>query len=190
MTSLCVGSVDICCHSKLLLSLNFKVDDLEPSYATYCNKYTAGFDGWEPVASNPRLSAMLTAFSALTPPPLSQMSQDNPQDLPPWTLDGLFLLPHGRLKYYKKLYGRLLKSTTPGRSDHKLLVGAVEKLERLLSTVEGRFSVRLQSYPSVETVDKVTVDVGDAPPQYSPPENGARDTLLSDGSNSRHASLS
>lgn len=26
-----------------------------------------------------------------------------------WTLDGLFLLPYARLKYYKKLYSRLLK---------------------------------------------------------------------------------
>ena len=99
------------------------------------------------------------------------------------------MLPHGRLKYYKKLYGRLLKSTAPGRSDHKLLVGAVEKLERLVATVEGRFNVRLQSSPT-ETKDEVVVDMRDDPPQYSPLEPGIRDTLLSDGTNSRHASTS
>lgn len=107
-----------------------------------------------------------------------------------WTLDGLFLLPHGRLRYYKKLYGRLLKSTAPGRSDHKLLVGAMEKLERLLATVEGRFNVRLQSSLPIDTVDEVVVDIRDGPPQYSPPKFGARDTQLSDGSDSRHASVS
>jgi len=101
-------------------------------------------------------------------------------------LDGLFLLPHGRLKYYKKLYGRLLKSTAPGRSDHKLLVGAMDKLERLLTTVEGRFDVRLQSSPPIETEDEIVV----GPPQYSPAEPSIRDTLLSDGTNSRHASTS
>jgi hypothetical protein len=132
----------------------------------------------------------LAAFSASNPPPLLQSSPANPSEPLTWTLDGLFLLPHGRLKYYKKLYGRLLKSTAPGRSDHRLLVGTVEKLERLLSTVEERFNVRLQSLPLVEAVDKVAVDVRDRPPQYSPPESGARDTLLSDESNSRHASVS
>jgi len=100
------------------------------------------------------------------------------------------LLPHGRLKYYKKLYGRLLKSTAPGRSDHRLLVGAMEKLERLLATVEGRFDVRLQSSPPIETEDEVVVNIRGGPPQYSPAEPGIRDTQLSDGTNSRHASTS
>ena len=165
----------------------FQVDDLEPPYATYCNKYISGFDTWEPVVGNAKLPTTLAAFSALNPP---QSSQANSSELPLWTLDGLFLLPHGRLKYYRKLYGRLLKSTAPGRSDHKLLVGAMEKLERLLATVEGRFNVKLQSTPPVETMDEVVVNMRDVPPQNSPQESGVRDTLLSDGSNSRHASVS
>lgn len=168
----------------------FQVDDLEPPYATYCNKYTAGFDTWEPVSGNPKLPATLAVFSASNPPPPPSSSQAHPSDPPLWTLDSLFLLPHGRLKYYKKLYGRLLKSTAPGRSDHKLLLGAMEKLERLLATVEGRFNVRLQSPPPVETQNEVAVDPRDIPPQYFPPEPGVRDTLLSDGTNSKHASTS
>lgn len=107
-----------------------------------------------------------------------------------WTLDGLFLLPHGRLKYYRKLYGRLLKSTAPGRSDHRLLLGAMEKLERLLATVEERFNTSLQPISSIETGDEVVVAMQDKPRQSSPPGPGARDTLLSDESNSRHASVS
>jgi len=187
--SSCVGSVDICCRPEPLTNPDFQVDDLEPPYAMYCNKYTAGFDTWEPVANNPKLPTTLTLFSASNPP-LPSSSQASPSEPPLWTLDGLFLLPHGRLKYYKKLYGRLLKSTAPGRSDHKLLVGAMEKLERLLATVEGRFNVRLQPFPPIETEDEVVVDIRDGPPQYSPPEPGIRDTLLSDGTNSRHASIS
>lgn len=190
MIFLCVGSVIVCYRFELLINIAFQVDDLEPPYATYCNKYTTGFDTWEPVAGNSKLPTTLAAFSALNPPPLFPSSQGNLPEPPIWTLDGLFLLPHGRLKYYKKLYGRLLKSTAPGRSDHKLLVGAMEKLERLLATVEGRFSIRLQSSPTVETQDEVVVDMRGGPPQYSPVEPGIRDTLLSDGTNSRHASTS
>ena len=190
MISSCVGSVDICCHPEPLINPVFQVDDLEPPYATYCSKYTAGFNTWEPISSNPKLPTTLALFSASIPPPLPASSQSHPSEPPLWTLDGLFLLPHGRLKYYKKLYGRLLKSTAPGRNDHKLLVGAIEKLERLLATVEGRFDVRLQSSPPIETEDEVVVDVRDSPPQYSPPEPGIRDTLLSDGTYSRHASTS
>jgi hypothetical protein len=188
--SSCAGSVDICCHPGSLTNPDSQVDDLEPPYATYCHKYTTGFDTWEPVANNPKLPATLTLFSASNPPPLPPSAQASPSEPPLWTLDGLFLLPHGRLKYYRKLYGRLLKSTAPGRSDHKLLVGAMEKLERLLATVEERFSARLQSSPPIETEDEVVVDMRDGPPQYSPPEPGIRDTQFSDGTNSRHASTS
>lgn len=139
-----------------------------------------------PVSSNSKLPATLAAFSASNPPPFSPSSHGHPSEPPLWTLDSLFLLPHGRLKYYKKLYGRLLKSTAPGRSDHKLLIGAMDKLERLLATVEGRFNVRLQSSSPIETEDEIVV----GPPQYSPVEPGIRDTLLSDGTSSRHASTS
>lgn len=190
MTSLCVGLVDVCCCFELLIDPAFQVDDLEPPYATYCNRYTSGFDTWEPVSSNSKLLTTMAAFSALNPPPLPPSSQARPSEPPMWTLESLFLLPHGRLKYYKKLYGRLLKSTAPGRNDHKLLVGAMEKLERLVLTVEGRFNVRLQSSPPAETVDEVVVNMRGGPPQHSPPVPGVRDTLLSDGSNSRHASVS
>ena len=189
MISSCVGLVDICYCLELLIDPAFQVDDLEPPYATYCNKYTAGFDAWAPVSSNPKLRTTLALFSASNPP-LSTSSHTNPSEPPVWTLDGLFLLPHGRLKYYKKLYGRLLKSTAPGRSDHKLLVGAMEKLEGLLATVEGRFNVILQSSPPIPTKDEVVVDMRDEPPRYSPPAPSFRDTQLSDGTDSKHASTS
>jgi hypothetical protein len=55
------------------------------------------------------------------------------------TIDSLFALPLERLHYYQKLYAKLLKSTQPGRSDHRLLVGANEKLDSLL--IKGEASI-------------------------------------------------
>ncbi|CAK5280553.1 unnamed protein product [Mycena citricolor] len=112
------------------------IDDLEVPYTSYCGKFCTGFDDWEPVQSNPRLPTVMGTFSVSIPPPTWAC---NPNlETPTWTLDGLFLLPKARLKYYRKLYSRLLKSTTPGRSDHKLLVGALDKLDRLLDTLDMR----------------------------------------------------
>lgn len=50
------------------------------------------------------------------------------------SLDDLFFLPHARLKYYKKLYTKLLRSTEEGRSDHRLLSSANLKLDELLAS--------------------------------------------------------
>ena len=119
------------------------IDDLEAPYAKYCDTYLCDFDSWAKVQSNPRLPALLAEISG----PLD--SEGNPvifsdkrrDPSEPWTLDSLFGLPHIRLKYYKKLYSRLLKSTQPGRSDHRLLVGANEKLDDLLEKSKSRLSV-------------------------------------------------
>jgi hypothetical protein len=81
---------------------------------------------------------MLHALSISRPPPNS-----TPEAPAEWTVDALFLIPRTRLKYYKKLYTRLLKSTQPGRSDHKLLVGANEELTQLIETVDGRAGIRV-----------------------------------------------
>lgn len=118
-----------------LLGLTFcaQIDDLETPYSTYSSKFLSGFDVWDPVQSNPKLGPILVNFSSSNPSSTGTL----------WTLDSLFLLPKGRIKYYKKLYSRLLKSTAPGRSDHKLLVGAVDKLDTLLNTIEHRETVRV-----------------------------------------------
>ena len=104
-------------------------------------------------------------FSSSNPPPLPTSAPAHPSEPPIWTLDELFILPKGRIKYYKKLYNRLLKSTTPGRSDHRLLSGALDKLDKLLSTIESRASVRVedtspkQALPPIETEDEVVIDM-------------------------------
>ncbi|KAJ7783876.1 hypothetical protein DFH07DRAFT_208579 [Mycena maculata] len=117
------------------------IDDLEGPYTTYCAKFCAGFDDWDPVQSNARLPSVMSSFSATNPPPTWALAPD--AETPTWTLDGLFLLPKARLKYYRKLYSRLLKSTTPGRSDHRLLVGALDKLDKLLDTLETREQIKV-----------------------------------------------
>ena len=79
-------------------------------------------------------------------------------------MDALFLLPKGRLKYYRKLYNRLLKGTVAGRSDHRLLVAALEKLDALLTTLESRQSIKVggSNLPESlrpETEDEVVIDL-------------------------------
>lgn len=108
-----------------------------------------GFDSWEPVQTNRRLPDVLEAFSQNSPPPHSTF----------WTLDALFSLPQVRIKYYLKLYGRLLKNSTPGKSTDKKLYEAVGKLENLLSISESRKDVQLPS-PSqaFESQDEVVID--------------------------------
>lgn len=107
--------------------------------------------------SNPRLASILEQFSATNPAP---------SDSGVWTLDGLFLLPRSRLKYYQKLYNRLLKNT-----DNRLLIGAVDTLNLLIATLDSRQTIQVGDQNSVfppfplETEDEVVVDMRtEAPP--------------------------
>lgn len=135
-----------------------QINELEVPYTSYCERFCTGFDAWEPVRSNTRLPDVLAAFSANLPPPSA--SSGNP-DSQIWTLDELFLLPMGRLKYFKKLYGRLLKGAQPGRSDYKLLSEAAEKLDKLLAILDARAIIRAGASPPAvpEAEDEVVVDL-------------------------------
>jgi hypothetical protein len=123
--------------------LRHQIDDLEAPYMRYCDNYFTDFDTWAAVQSNTKLGELLDEISAPTQPDGSPVvfsdKKRSPGDV--WTLDALFALPQVRLKYYKKLYSRLLKSTQPGRSDHRLLVGANEKLDELLERSKRRISM-------------------------------------------------
>ncbi|KAG5648068.1 hypothetical protein DXG03_007103 [Asterophora parasitica] len=144
------------------------IDDLKTPYTNYCAKYRCGFDTWAPVQSNAKLATILTTFSSTNPPP-SSASASHATSPPIWTIDDLFLLPKARLKYYKKLYGRLLKSTAPGKSDHKLLVGALETLDGLMGTLDSRSSVKVgepqtlssppPAPPVLEAEEEVVIDL-------------------------------
>lgn len=105
-------------------------------------------------------------FSSSNPPPLPHSAPMHPSEPPIWTLDELFILPKGRIKYYRKLYSRLLKSTSPGKSDHRMLMGALDKLDKLLVTLESRADVRVsgstpkkEAPPPIETEDEVVIDL-------------------------------
>lgn len=115
----------------------------------------SGFDTWSRVTQNPTLPSILSDISVSTPPtpPLTL-----------WTLDALFLLPFNRLRYYRKLYARLLRSTKEGRSDHRLLVVANQRLEGLVSQLEGRLDM----------------DVADEEQGSQNGEEPSRDTAYSD----------
>ncbi|TYJ51547.1 hypothetical protein B9479_007875 [Cryptococcus floricola] len=130
------------------------IGDLEPAYRSYASNFLTGFDSYPPVRTNSALSNILIEISASsTPvPPLNT-----------WSLDSLFVLPYTRLRYYRKLYARLLRSTKKGRSDHQLLMVATEKLDRLVETVESRLEI----------------EVGDSDGILAPPEPLPKDQQLS-----------
>ena len=117
-----------------------------------------GFDTWGLITSNERLPPILATLSTEIPPP----SAEDESSL--WTLDTLFILPRTRLKYYKKLYARLLKSTQPGRSDHKLLSNAVEKLEGLITILSQRENMVVGLPVEDQTEVQPQVQTPTAPP--------------------------
>lgn len=95
---------------------------------------------------------MLEQFSATNPPP---------SDSGLWTLDGLFFLPRMRLKYYQKLYNRLLKNT-----DNRLLIDAVDTLNMLIATLDSRQTIQVGDQdlatlgpPALDKEDEVVVDM-------------------------------
>jgi hypothetical protein len=180
-----------------ILLIGLQVDDLEASYTVYCNNYCGGFDAWSVIQSNELLLTILENFSNSNPPPPSLIVDPCK---PNWTLDTLFLLPKVRLKYYKRLYSRLLKSATPGRSDHRLLVNALDKLEKLLSILEDRTNLKAGTFslqpPSHETVDEVVIDtrvnsMSTEGRQVEPSRTSLADAVAeSEGSSVRGSSLS
>ncbi|KDE03690.1 hypothetical protein MVLG_05821 [Microbotryum lychnidis-dioicae p1A1 Lamole] len=104
------------------------VDDLAPSYTDYSRAYATDFDLFPPVQGNPKLGPLLQQL----PWPDTLDDDDELSDATHLTLDALFSLPHIRLKYYKKLYAKLLQSAVVGG----LLVDANARLDALLESYE------------------------------------------------------
>lgn len=100
------------------------ITDLTPAYSRFSSNYQVDFDSFEPVQRNEKLGPILSSLEWPGTLPRSDTSASP-------TMDQLFSLPVHRIAYYKKLYTKLLKSTQPGRSDHKLLVNANDQLDRL-----------------------------------------------------------
>ena len=113
------------------------ITDIEPAYSRYGSTLLLDFDSYAPVQSNPKLAPILSSLPwPGTLPSPDQYGLSSPASV---TLDLLFELPVHRVRYYKKLYAKLLRSTQEGRSDHALLVTANEKLATLEQIAdEGR----------------------------------------------------
>lgn len=108
------------------------MEDLAGPYTRYASIYLAGYDHFSSAANNQKLPNILAAISrALPPVPPSET----------WTIDSLFRLPYIRLRYYRRLYGKLLASATEGRSDHNMLKVAGDKLNVIVNTVEERLEM-------------------------------------------------
>ena len=116
------------------------------------------------------------------PPPASE---SNPNPL--WTLDRLFLQPRTRVKYYKQLDLRLLKSTKPGQSEHNLLLSATETLDRLYYQVEARLgvSITVPEHGPQPTGNSVKAQLQQPERELSPPPPIASNSERLDSRGSR-----
>lgn len=122
------------------------------SYLSFIQIYCSGLDDWEPVKSNRRLSEILNRVS------VTKITGTS------WTLDGLFLLPVGRLKYYKNLYSSLLENISHSASHptYHAFLGFIKKVDTLLEIYEERKDLKASS-SSVQALISSTyaVDNGD-----------------------------
>ncbi|BGP16734.1 hypothetical protein JCM10213v2_004736 [Rhodosporidiobolus nylandii] len=103
------------------------IPDLEPAYTRYATTLQLDFDSYSAVQSNPNLAPILSSLSyplTLPRPPAGHEQV---------TMDRLFELPVHRVRYYQKLYAKLLRSTPDGKgkTEHALLLSANQKLARI-----------------------------------------------------------
>lgn len=143
------------------------VDQLQDPYANYAAVYMTGFNTYPAVLANRALPATLASVSQELPKSAEQHA---------WTLDDFFELPLQRLRFYKKLYQRLLRSTQSGRSDHRLLVRANEKLEALVQKAQARQQVHVgQAAKSASAATAPTPAMAPSPvmPTRPPPPQPA-----------------
>ncbi|KAG7095918.1 hypothetical protein E1B28_006602 [Marasmius oreades] len=116
---------------------------LGASYTFYVQSYHSGLDDWEPVTSNTRLGEILSHLS------LKKITGGF------WTLDELFLLPIGRLKYFKQLYTSLLEYYQPSHPRHRVLLDSIGNVERILGTYHERKDTKAGSSSSFTTMPEL-----------------------------------
>lgn len=138
------------------------VDKLQPPYSQYLTTFVPNLNALPAVQSNTELAAIL-----------AQLSREMPRSAaePSWTLDDFFELPLARLRFYKKLYNRLLRNTQPGRSDHVLLANANKKLDMLVERAQQCKDSSAQGpVPSARPVPAPALSFGGsgAPPPRAP----------------------
>lgn len=133
------------------------VDKLQPPYSQYLHAFVPRLNALPSVQANTELKDIL-----------AQLSKELPRSAaePTWTLDDFFELPLARLRFYKKLYGRLLRSTQPGRSDHELLASANQKLDILVERAQQCKTTAPSLRPGPPTGTPSLVHAGGPPPSY------------------------
>jgi hypothetical protein len=111
---------------------SLQVEDLTAPYERYAAIYLSNFNTYPAIVNNEKLDDILAKVSTtLRPvPPLDR-----------WTIDTFFLLPYARLRYYRRLYQRLLDVGIEGRNDQPMLQDARNTLDRIISSVRERLDM-------------------------------------------------
>lgn len=136
------------------------VDKLQPPYSQYVSTFVPHLNSLPSVQANLELPGILAQLSKELPRSAAQ---------PAWTLDDFFELPLARLRFYKKLYSRLLRSTQPGRSDHELLANANRKLDLLVERAQQCKSLPSAPGQALEgPPTAVPPPFGTGPPPFGP----------------------
>jgi hypothetical protein len=104
-----------------------------------------------------------------------------------WSLDALFILPFTRLRYYRKLYARLLRSTKEGRSDHRLLVVANQRLDGLVSQTEARLELDVSEEDSMDASRSPTGGERSREPSWPINERVSRTSSAAESSIDSHS---
>jgi len=137
-----------------------------------------GFDSYAPILRNTLLPGILADISGMSPPP---------PPLTAWSLDALFILPYSRLRYYRKLYARLLRSTKEGRSDHRLLVVANQRLDGLVSQTESRLEMDVNEEESVDLPAATENGIQSREPSWPANERVSRTSSAAESSVDSHS---
>ncbi|OBZ86929.1 hypothetical protein A0J61_05017, partial [Choanephora cucurbitarum] len=102
-------------------SNDLQVRDLEVPYTNYSRSYIPNLGQRQDIAENKEIQSVL-----------QELSSSASYDL---TLESLFNAPIQQLKYYKELYNRLKEGTSPDRTDYRVLMRAIEKINTVMKMV-------------------------------------------------------
>ncbi|KAG2188363.1 hypothetical protein INT44_001116 [Umbelopsis vinacea] len=110
------------------------VNEMEAPYANYSRSFISNLNDRQDIVGRPSVKAALYALSA-------QHSYEI-------TMESLVNAPIQRMLYYKILYGRLLETTEPGRSDHQLLAQANQRIDTIMLMAKKNTRAMTSPLPS------------------------------------------
>ncbi|CAO3676192.1 unnamed protein product [Umbelopsis ramanniana] len=110
------------------------VNEMEAPYANYSRSFISNLNDRQDIVGRPSVKAALYALSV-------QHSYEI-------TMESLVNAPIQRMLYYKILYGRLLETTEPGRSDHQLLAQANQRIDTIMLMAKKNTRAMTSPLPS------------------------------------------